>query len=760
MNKKAFSFFLLGAVLLVGLSIYSKATAQVTTVGPGDLGGQAWSDQIGWINFDGKDPGAASEGRDYAVSLTASDTVDPAKSYAFSKSIGWINFNPTISAADKLNELSPSTDGAAAHLIPDGANFKLIGWARACAVFAKDSTGKTTCSGSLDTSARGGWDGWIALNGRDASGKDYFVTYNPVTKNFGGNAWGGDVIGNISFAGTISGGGVYAVKLVKNPFIKTLPATQITQTSATLNGDYNSNTAPGNFTTFFEYDIKGNPTLFSKQSSLKVQPNLAVGTTSASITGLTKNKTYEYRAVVVNQGGFRVAVGDPQPFPTPADPTFTSCAAANINTTEVTIKGDVTLNTLPAGFYQILQRKSGTTNTFQPFPSGPTPNPVAISADQPVTLKLLVSSLTPGAKYDVVCAASLTSPLVGTGLAGTLFGPTATSFTFTAPSAPTVSFAPGFVLAGNKCNTNSITPSFGLSITPNNNSDYRGGLIIKDLTDPTVTIPPVPAGLKQATPVISAIPSSTFTVGHTYEFTPTVDVLDSAGTTVVQKRGALCTFVAAAEVGNPATSPQASAAAKNIDVTFLADRPEASTQIDIAFAPGSKNLGTKAVFALDTPYQIAVPPTVSPTSGTNTANLDLSKLTGEARTNALKAIATKGATIQVVESSPSRNTILGYTKKLESRQVPITGNYVDTASGVKKNDAVKSDPISITGANAKPKFGVQIPKSLPTGIYDIYLKVLDASGKTVFDSNDSTLSTPLRIHVKLNVTDRTPNVSE
>jgi len=72
---------------------------------------------------------------------------------------------------------------------------EMSGWARACNVF------QSGCSGTLKPNGeRGGWDGWIKFRKDPAdSGADYGVYVDANTGEFHGWAWGGDVVGWISF---------------------------------------------------------------------------------------------------------------------------------------------------------------------------------------------------------------------------------------------------------------------------------------------------------------------------------------------------------------------------------------------------------------------------------------------------------------------------------------------------------------------------------------------------------------------------------
>ncbi|MBI2097565.1 MAG: PKD domain-containing protein [Candidatus Vogelbacteria bacterium] len=151
-----------------------------------DLSGYAWSSNIGWISFNGFNDG---------VSLSA---VNEFEKYAWSSNIGWIRFNPIIGSGG--NALPSGQSGAAAQLNP--ATGQVTGWIRACSVF------KSGCQGNNDPadnyglkldSDRGGWDGWISMEGTAVDGSPYGVTYDTNSGQLRDYAWGADVVGWIDF---------------------------------------------------------------------------------------------------------------------------------------------------------------------------------------------------------------------------------------------------------------------------------------------------------------------------------------------------------------------------------------------------------------------------------------------------------------------------------------------------------------------------------------------------------------------------------
>ena len=144
-----------------------------------NVSGYAWSENIGWINFNGSN---------YGVNIEQNGKFS---GYAWSENIGWINFAP-IGPYPSSPNYSACLDFAGPGQTCDGLGTnKVGGWARVCSVFAAG------CSGELiPPEYRGGWDGWIKLRG-----SNYGVDYAPQSGELSGFAWSDMVIGWISFKG-------------------------------------------------------------------------------------------------------------------------------------------------------------------------------------------------------------------------------------------------------------------------------------------------------------------------------------------------------------------------------------------------------------------------------------------------------------------------------------------------------------------------------------------------------------------------------
>ncbi|VAW32511.1 hypothetical protein MNBD_CPR01-119 [hydrothermal vent metagenome] len=159
---------------IVGTSYISRAQAANTL--PAE--GYAWSQYMGWIQFNGSNYGVLEN-------VSTGDL----SGYAWSPNLGWIKF------------LSSATVG------PTG---KLSGYAQACSAFANP----TACSGALNTNSAGldgtGWNGLISLSGTASDGTSYGVQQGS-TCEWTGYAWGSDAIGAVSMSGD-----TYGVRIV-NP---------------------------------------------------------------------------------------------------------------------------------------------------------------------------------------------------------------------------------------------------------------------------------------------------------------------------------------------------------------------------------------------------------------------------------------------------------------------------------------------------------------------------------------------------------------
>jgi hypothetical protein len=165
--KISLLFFIPLLFLFLFLSFFYKQ--KITNSATADnVAGWAWSENIGWISFNCTNENACGSSN-YGVNIADNGILS---GYAWSEHIGWISFNQTdLSGCPQ----SPCQ----AWLSTTTGQFN--GWAKALA-------------------ASGGWDGWIHLRGSNYG--VYLSTSTPPVggwRQLSGWAWGGDVIGWISF---------------------------------------------------------------------------------------------------------------------------------------------------------------------------------------------------------------------------------------------------------------------------------------------------------------------------------------------------------------------------------------------------------------------------------------------------------------------------------------------------------------------------------------------------------------------------------
>jgi len=216
--KKQFKILILGIGLLSLLIILSLIIVHRSislASSNSEFSGWAWSKNIGWISFNCDNPEVSECGSsDYGVSI---DTVTGNLSgYAYYDiddpntgvhETGWISFNRSDTGPPPSDDYC--SDGTCIAKVDDPSNLgkgnvNIKGWARALS--ACDSI---PCTSSGPCSNCGGWDGWIRFD----HGKSDEVYIDP-SGELHGWAWGGEVIGWISFnGGDPNAGGNYKVSL-------------------------------------------------------------------------------------------------------------------------------------------------------------------------------------------------------------------------------------------------------------------------------------------------------------------------------------------------------------------------------------------------------------------------------------------------------------------------------------------------------------------------------------------------------------------
>ncbi len=226
-----------------GFFYYSKPhfSTEYVKAGTGDnVSGFAWSENIGWINFNNTSGGGAVN---YGVNI------DPAtgnlSGFAWSENIGWISFAPAgpyPEAPDYSAKLDTTTNG-------------VTGWARACAGAAN-----ADCTGGANPLA-GGWDGWIKMSGVAADGNPYGVSRSVC--DLTGYAWGSDVMDWIKFKGVAQDGAPYGVTTTFCGIINSPPSATDLQVSQP---DYCFSGPGGIFSWVFSgTDVGGNQSAYQVQ---------------------------------------------------------------------------------------------------------------------------------------------------------------------------------------------------------------------------------------------------------------------------------------------------------------------------------------------------------------------------------------------------------------------------------------------------------------------------------------------------------------
>ena len=189
-------------------------------------------------------------------------------------------------------------------------------------------------------------------------------------------------------AGTSYGADSTFITLSNMPIVTTKPATNITQTSATLTGIVNPNSL--NTIVQFEY---GTTTSYGNivsavQSPLSGSTNANV---SSNITDLGSNMLYHFRVKATNSAG--TSYGADSTFTTSSNlPGATTISASNILQTSATLNGVVN----PSGMSTTVQFEYGTTTSYGNIV---TATPGTVNGESAINVSAEISSLTPNLIY-------------------------------------------------------------------------------------------------------------------------------------------------------------------------------------------------------------------------------------------------------------------------------------------------------------------------------------------------------------------------
>ena len=176
---------------------FSLKTQPAQSSSSDNVSGWAWSRNIGWISFNN-----LTDGSEISYGVKVDPGNGKLSGYAWSGNIGWISFNESDTGAPPSND--PCSDTSCiAKATPPGqfgkSNVYVEGWARALAACQNNLWDGTKCTGSGAGDASGGWDGWIRFDHGKTGGSYGGEVYIGTNGEFRGWAWGGDIIGWISF---------------------------------------------------------------------------------------------------------------------------------------------------------------------------------------------------------------------------------------------------------------------------------------------------------------------------------------------------------------------------------------------------------------------------------------------------------------------------------------------------------------------------------------------------------------------------------
>jgi len=255
----------------------------------------------------------------YAVSVDR--TTGHFSGYAWNSGIGWISFNREVTFPPPFDEACPG--GPCLAKLAFGGMNEVSGWARAIGACKNDLWDGTKCTGVGAGDLAGGWDGWIKLRGLTTGGDPYGVIWDPLTQELSGWAWGGDVVGWVSFnCDDVAGCGFdYNVKV----FIPPPPNSPPTPINlGTAIGDYcfapsspvtvswdftDPDIVWGDFQTAFQVQLDDDP-LFG---SINVDSGNVVSGSTTYTPILEYNKAYYWRVKVWDSSDAPSAWVEPAP---------------------------------------------------------------------------------------------------------------------------------------------------------------------------------------------------------------------------------------------------------------------------------------------------------------------------------------------------------------------------------------------------------------------------------------------------------------
>ncbi len=378
-----------------------------------------------------------SAGTTYYYSLAAGSTLGD--EMTFTTSSGGNRPTVTTNAATNVTSSSATLNGTVnANGLSTTAWFE---YGKSSGSYGSKSSTQSI-SGSSSTTIS------IGISGLSA-GTYYF--YRLVGQNSAGVTYGGEK----SLSAPTDG---------VSPTVTTKAATNVTSSSATLNGTVNANGLSTTVT--FKYG----KTSDSYDSLTTVQSVSGSGSTtvSSSITGLSAGTTYYYTLVAQNSAGYSTGsemsfttssiisptpttTAAPTPFPTTiplATPTVETKAATNVTSNSATLNGIVNANgLLTMAWFNYGTTKGGYSST--------TTSSELVNGSSDRTISMGISRLSAGTTYFYQLAAQNS--------AGTSFGKEM-SFTTLSTTFPTPFLTPTATAVPTPTPTLSQSPPFGLTI--------------------------------------------------------------------------------------------------------------------------------------------------------------------------------------------------------------------------------------------------------------------------------------------------------
>lgn len=229
------------------------------------------------------------------------------------------------------------------------------------------------------------------------------------------------------------------------PAVTTAAATNVTSSTATLNGTVTPNSGESTTVTF-QYGLTTSYGTNKTAAQSPVPANNGVTAVSADLTGLTPNTLYHFRTRAITASSNSV-VGPDMIFTTaPIPPTVATSPASSITNTSASLNGTVNANS----FSSTVTFDYGTSTAYGSTKTA-AQSPVTGSTTTPVTG--VVTGLTPNTLYHY--------RVNGTNVAGTSNGNDLTFTTF--PNAPTVTSSAATSVTSNAATLNGSVNANGVS---------------------------------------------------------------------------------------------------------------------------------------------------------------------------------------------------------------------------------------------------------------------------------------------------------